>query len=135
MTGERYRVHTDGASRGNPGPAAIGVVIYDGGGREVATAAEAIGKATNNVAEYRALVRALEMLRELDAHAADFRMDSELIVRQMNGQYKVRDAKMLVLYDRVRAGLLHLRAFSFAHVPREANKRADALANQALDGR
>ncbi len=133
MTAPRYRARTDGASRGNPGPAAIGVSIEDETGREVASASEAIGITTNNVAEYRALVRALELLAELDARRVEFLLDSELIVRQMNGQYRVKDAKMKVLHAEVRRGLTRFTETVFRHVPRAENVRADALANQALD--
>jgi ribonuclease HI len=128
-----YRVHTDGACRGNPGPAALGVSIRDESGREVATASEVIGRATNNVAEYRALIRALELLEDLGAAAAEFRLDSELIVRQLEGRYKVRDAKMKRLFSEVTARLQRLDAYTVHHVPRAENARADALANLALD--
>jgi len=129
----RYRVFSDGASRNNPGPASIGVAVFDASGAEVATLSEAIGVATNNVAEYRALVRALDLLEELGAREADFCLDSELVVRQLTGVYKVKDAKMRVLAAQVRAGLAKLTDYSICHVPRAQNKRADQLANQALD--
>ncbi len=133
MSGPRFRARTDGASRGNPGPASIGVSIEDETGEEVATASEAIGIATNNVAEYRALVRALEILVGLDARRVEFLLDSELIVRQMNGVYRVRDPKMQALHQVVRRGLGRFTEATFRHVPRAENARADALANQALD--
>jgi ribonuclease HI len=128
-----YRVRTDGASRGNPGPAAIGVSIEDASGREVATASETIGVTTNNVAEYRAVVRALELLAELGARRAEFLLDSELIVRQLEGRYRVRNPRLRDLFDAVQSGLRTLAAATFRHVPREENTRADALANRALD--
>ncbi len=133
MTAPRYRVRTDGASRGNPGPAAIGVSIEDEAGEEIASASEAIGVATNNVAEYRALTRALELLAGLEARRAEFLLDSELIVRQMNGQYRVKDPKMKILHAEVTRGLTRFTEAVFRHVPRAENKRADALANEALD--
>jgi len=128
----RLRVFTDGASRGNPGPASLGVSILDAAGDEVATASEAIGTATNNVAEYRALVRALELLEELGAPEADFFLDSQLIVRQISGEYRVRDPKMKQLHARVRRALARLKGYTMTHVPRAENRRADALANEAL---
>jgi ribonuclease HI len=128
-----YRVWTDGASRGNPGAASLGVSIRDSHDQEVATASETIGRATNNVAEYRALLKALELLRGLGATRARFYLDSQLIVRQMNGEYRIKDPKMRALSLEVFRGLRKLESFSFHHVPRAENRRADALANLALD--
>jgi ribonuclease HI len=128
-----FRARTDGASRGNPGPAALGVSIEDETGREVAVASESIGRTTNNVAEYRALIEAVRLLQELGARRVEFLLDSELIVRQMNGQYRVRDPKMRELHAKVQAGLGSFTQISFIHVPRSENTRADALANEALD--
>lgn len=133
MTDPVYRARTDGASRGNPGPAAIGVSILGPDGGEVATASEAIGHTTNNVAEYRALIRALELLRDLGARRAVILLDSELIVRQMDGTYRVRNPRMKDLYDEVQDLLPAFSEIRFRHVPREENTRADALANEALD--
>jgi len=133
LTEARYLVHTDGASRGNPGPAAIGVVIQDAEGREVAVHSEAIGRATNNVAEYRAVVQALSMLAGLGASRAEFLLDSELVVRQLNGLYRVKDPKMAALHGEVRRRAAQLGQITFRHVPRHQNERADELANQALD--
>jgi ribonuclease HI len=133
LTDPVYRARTDGASRGNPGPAAIGVSILGPDGEEVATASEAIGHTTNNVAEYSALIRALELLQELGAKRALVLLDSELIVRQMDGTYRVRNPRMKDLYDRVRGLLPAFTEVRFRHVPREENARADALANEALD--
>jgi ribonuclease HI len=128
-----HRVRTDGASRGNPGPAAIGVSIEDPHGREIASTSEAIGVTTNNVAEYRALLRALQMLAELGVRCAEFLLDSELIVRQLEGRYRVRNPKLKELYAQVRGRLESLEKATVRHVPRAQNERADALANQALD--
>ena len=129
----RYRVFTDGACRGNPGQAALGVSIEDARGKEVGTASETIGITTNNVAEYNALFRALEMLEEMGVTEVEFNLDSQLIVRQLNGEYRVRDAKMRTWYTRVREKLLRLDKYDVRHIPREENTRADALANEALD--
>jgi ribonuclease HI len=133
LTAPHYRVRTDGASRGNPGPSAIGVVIEDAEGREIASHSEAIGRTTNNVAEYRAVVQGLHMLDGLGARGAEFLLDSELVVRQLNGQYRVRDPKMAVLYTEVRRLAARLGQITFRHVPRHENGRADQLANEALD--
>ena len=132
LTDPLYRVRTDGASRGNPGPSAIGVSIEDADGTEVATASETIGHTTNNVAEYRAVIRALELLADLGARRVEFLLDSELIVRQLEGAYRVRNPKLKDLYEAVRRGLGGLSA-TFRHIPREENTRADGLANEALD--
>ena len=133
MTQPRYRVRTDGASRGNPGPAAIGVSVEDADGKEIATASASIGVATNNVAEYRALIKAVEMMVGLGARDVEFLLDSELIVKQMNGDYRVRNPKMQKLHAEAARGLSRIPGATFRHVPREENQRADALANQALD--
>ena len=133
MTLPLYRVRTDGASRGNPGPAAIGVAIEDAEGREIACHSEAIGRTTNNVAEYRAVVQGLTMLAGLGAHRAEFLLDSELVVRQLNGQYRVKDPKMVTLHAEARRLAARLGQITFRHIPRHENERADQLANEALD--
>ncbi len=133
MSDAVYRVWTDGACRGNPGPASIGVVVLDPDGTEIATASRAIGRTTNNVAEYEALLVALELLEELSITRAEFNMDSQLIVRQLSGQYRVKDPKMKRMHQRVRVAMARLEHSQVHHVPREENKRADALANEALD--
>jgi ribonuclease HI len=127
-------IHTDGASRGNPGPAAIGVVIQEPGGRILAEFGEALPPTTNNVAEYTAVIRALERAAELGAQRVQVKMDSQLVVRQLNGAYRVKHADMLPLYRRVLELIQRFDAVTFEHVPREDNSEADRLANQALDG-
>jgi ribonuclease HI len=128
-----YRVFTDGASRGNPGHAGLGIVILDDADRTLLECHEYIGLATNNVAEYRALLVALERLVAMPAAPVTFHLDSELVVRQLNGQYKVKDAKMKELYEQVRRYLVKLTGAKFVHVAREKNGRADELANRAID--
>src|SRR5438270_5227202 len=128
-------VHTDGASRGNPGPAAIGVVIQDPQGRVLLELGEALQRTTNNVAEYTAVIRALERARELGARRVRCLMDSQLVVRQLNGSYKVKHADMLPLYRRVLELVQVFDDVTFSHVPREMNAEADRLANSALDNR
>jgi ribonuclease HI len=127
-------VHTDGASRGNPGPASIGVVIAGLDGRVLAEFGEALRPTTNNVAEYTAVIRALERAAELGARAVRVMMDSQLVVRQLNGSYRVKHPEMIPLYRRVLELIQRFDDVTFEHVPREQNVEADRLANQALDG-
>jgi ribonuclease HI len=126
-------VHVDGGARGNPGPAAIGVVVTTTDGAEVAEAAETIGVATNNVAEYRALLRGIELALEYGATELEIYGDSELVVKQIAGQYRVKDAGLKPLHAQARAALAEVGPWSFTHVRRERNAGADALVNQALD--
>ena len=123
----------DGGARGNPGPAAVGVVIRDAGGEVIADAAEPIGNATNNVAEYRALIRGIELAAQNGATELELYGDSELVVKQIRGEYKVKDAGLKPLHAEARAALSAFQTWSFAHVRREQNAEADALVNQALD--
>ncbi len=119
---------TDGASLGNPGPAGIGAVLADADGTVLAEVSEPIGRATNNVAEYRALLRGLEEARAFEA--ADLRIlsDSELMVRQITGVYRVKDPTLRELHRKVRAALSAIPAWKIEAVPRERNSRADVLA-------
>ncbi|MDQ7820868.1 MAG: ribonuclease HI family protein [Armatimonadota bacterium] len=123
----------DGASRGNPGPAAIGVVVADARGRVVREIGEFIGQATNNVAEYRALLRALEEARALGAESVDVRSDSELLVSQLRGTYRVKSPDLGPLYLEAVRLLRSFTRYTVTKVPRGQNAAADALANQALD--
>jgi ribonuclease HI len=129
----RYIVHTDGAARGNPGPAAIGVVIEDEEGRTVYEASRALGVRTNNEAEYHALITALEYLKDVRPAEVEFRLDSELVVKQIGGQYKVKEPRLQALHGQVIMLLNAVKKFKFRHVRREENARADELANEALD--
>ena len=126
-------VNVDGGARGNPGPAAIGVVIRSADGEVIAQAAETIGPATNNVAEYRALLRGIELARENGGEELEIYGDSELVVKQVRGEYRVKDAGLKPLHAEVRAALADLGGWSFDHVRRENNAHADDLVNQALD--
>jgi ribonuclease HI len=123
----------DGASRGNPGPAAYAVVIETAEGRRLETLSEAIGRATNNVAEYRGLIAALEYAVARQAHSLKVFSDSELLTRQVNGIYRIKSPDLRPLNERVRALAAQLDEFSIEHVRREWNQDADRLANQALD--
>ncbi len=131
----RLIAYADGASRGNPGPSSYGSVVLSQEGAELRAISETIGRTTNNVAEYRGAIAAVAAALELGATELDLRMDSELIVRQLEGRYRVRNAKLKPLFERLSALIDQLEGFRVRHVPREKNKRADALANAALDGR
>jgi ribonuclease HI len=126
-------LHVDGGARGNPGPAAIGVVISEPGGAVIDEAAELIGPTTNNVAEYRAVLRAVERARQLGADEIEIVGDSELIARQLNGVYKVKHPAMKPLYEQAMAALAGFDSWQIRTVPRAQNARADALVNTALD--
>jgi ribonuclease HI len=126
-------VHVDGGARGNPGPAAIGVVVSEPGGKVLDELAERIGVATNNVAEYRALIRALERAGELGASEIEIVGDSELVARQLTGAYKVKHPALRPLYQQALATLQEFESWQIRTVPREQNAGADALVNQALD--
>jgi ribonuclease HI len=130
---ERFRAGFDGGSRGNPGPAAWGVVVLDAAGRAVEGFAGAIGRATNNVAEYRGLLEALAIARARDADDVELLADSELVVKQVRGEYKVRHPDLIPLHAEAVRLIATLRKFKIGHVPREKNKDADKLVNRALN--
>ena len=125
--------NVDGASRGNPGPAAYAVVMRDPEGRVVLKLAKKIGRETNNVAEYYALLAALDYAASHGIRALRIRSDAELLVRQMQGRYKVKSAHLQPLHERARKLARQLDYFAIEHVPREMNRDADELANVALD--
>jgi ribonuclease HI len=127
-------VNVDGGARGNPGPAAIGVVARDGEGRVLEEVGETIGEATNNVAEYRALLRGIELAKAHGASDLELIGDSELVVRQVEGRYKVKNAGMKELYEEAKRALRGFDSWSIRHVRRESNSDADRLVNEALDG-
>ncbi len=132
----KFIVHTDGGARNNPGPAAIGVVIEDGTKKKIQEFGKRIGNATNNVAEYTAVAQALGAIKELAGESPEifFYLDSTLVVNQLNGFFKIKDATLRALATDIRiletevGGVVHYTA-----VPRERNRRADFLVNQALD--
>jgi ribonuclease HI len=126
-------VHVDGGARGNPGPAAAACVISDPAGETLLERAELIGRATNNVAEYRALLLGLATARELGAEEVEVIGDSELIAKQVQGLYKVKHEAMKPLYLDAMKALRGFTSWSIRTVPRAQNKRADALVNEALD--
>lgn len=137
----RVILRADGAARGNPGPGAIGVVLVDAeapgaadpAAAPLATISEALGRTTNNVAEYTAVLRGLELARDLGAREVDLLLDSQLVVEQLAGRWRVRDPKLLPLWSAIRAALAGFERWSARHVPRAENRAADALANAALD--
>jgi len=126
-------VHVDGGARGNPGPAAIGVVVSNPEGEVLDELGERIGAATNNVAEYRALLRGVERARALGATEVEIVNDSELVARQLTGAYKVKHASMKPLYAEAISALRRFDSWGIRSVPRAQNARADELVNQALD--
>ncbi|MBK8550524.1 MAG: ribonuclease HI family protein [Ignavibacteria bacterium] len=134
--GKKIIVYTDGASRGNPGSAAIGIVIKDESGKEIQTYKKFIGKSTNNVAEYSALIQGAKLIKELAEtfDEIDFFCDSELVVKQIKGVYKIKHKDMIKLsldfWNEIKS---MNKKFSITHIPREENKTADRLANEALD--
>jgi ribonuclease HI len=129
----RVVVHVDGGSRGNPGPAAAAAVLSTPEGDVLDEAALTLGRATNNVAEYRGLLLGLERARELGATEIDVVNDSELVARQVNGAYKVKHPDMRPLYEEAMRALQGFERWSIRSVPRAQNAAADALVNQALD--
>lgn len=133
----KLTAYTDGASRGNPGEAAIGIVIKDETGAVLRTHKRYLGTATNNIAEYTALLECVQLVAASETfHCTELvvRTDSELMAKQMNGQYKVKDAGMKQMHTKVKGALASaLFKFSIGHIPRALNKEADALANEAID--
>lgn len=132
----RVKVFTDGASRGNPGTAAVGIVINDENDKEIRTLGKYIGECTNNVAEYTALIESVKLLKELNEpfDEINFFCDSELIVKQIRGEYKIKNKDLINLSLEFWKEIKSLnKKFSIRHIPREENKTADLLANKALD--
>ena len=133
MSGVALDIHIDGASRGNPGDAGFGVHVTGRDGSELAGLYGFLGKATNNVAEYQALIHALRFAIARGASEVRVFSDSELVVKQMNGQYKVKHPDMIPLHREARLLIGKLPKVSLSHVRREQNRDADRLANRALD--
>jgi ribonuclease HI len=126
-------IHIDGAARGNPGPAGAGILILGPDGEVIDRMHRWLGKTTNNVAEYQALLLALERAQALGIADVEVRSDSELLVRQLNGQYKVKHPKLQELYGQAVERIGRFRRVQIQHVPRALNAEADALANQGID--
>ena len=126
-------IHSDGASRNNPGPAAIGATVKDEQGRLLATISRSIGRATNNQAEYRAVIAALEQAIKLGARQVELNLDSELVVKQMRGEYQVKNRELRGLLQRALELSRRFPNFEIQHIPRDLNREADRLANRAID--
>jgi len=128
----RVIICADGASLGNPGLAAIGATIKDKQGRLITSISRRIGRTTNNQAEYQALIAALEEAIRLGAIEVDISLDSELVVKQINGKYRVKAASLKPLYQKAKQLQSQLKGFTVSYIPRQQNKEADSLANMAL---
>jgi ribonuclease HI len=132
----RLLIHTDGAARGNPGPAGAGALLKDAEtGETVAEIAEFLGVRTNNYAEWTAVELAVRQARALGASVVDLRTDSELVARQIAGRYRVKHPDLKPIHARVMALLAEFTTYTVGHVPRERNREADRLSNVAIDGR
>ena len=128
----KVTIYTDGAARGNPGPAGIGVVIKNGN-KVLLEVADYIGKTTNNIAEYMALIRGLEEALDMGQRHIEVFADSELLVKQIKGEYKVKNEGLAPLFYNVRSLIKKFKHFSITHVPREENEHADVLSNKGID--
>lgn len=126
-------IYTDGGARGNPGPAGIGAVIYNEKKEIIAEISEYIGKSTNNQAEYKALLAAIKKAKEFKVDEINFFLDSELVVEQMSGNYKVKNKSLQPLFVQIYNESLSYKKVTYKHVRREKNKEADRLANMAMD--
>ena len=126
-------IYTDGGARGNPGPAGSGIAIFDESGKLIKKFGKYLGEKTNNQAEYKALLAAIRKARELKAEEVEFYLDSELVVKQMKREYRVKDKELAQLFLKIYNISLGFKKISFTHVPRELNKEADKLVNEAID--
>jgi len=133
MQGKKLIIYTDGGARDNPGPAGIGALILNEQGKPVARVSKYIGEATNNQAEYSAVIEALKEAKELGAEELEFYLDSELVVKQLNREYKVKDPDLAPLFLQIYNLSLGFRKTIFKYVPREQNEEADRLVNLAID--
>lgn len=130
---EKIKIFTDGGARGNPGPAAIGVVIKNENDKILKQYSEYIGKATNNQAEYKALIKAIELVKKMNPSEINCYLDSELVTKQMRQEYRVKDKDLQPLFIKVWNLTLSYKKVNFHHIPRELNHEADALLNKELD--
>jgi len=129
----RVRIFTDGAARGNPGPAGAGAVILDGEGRVLARLGRFLGKQTNNVAEYQGLLLGLRRARQMGAREVEVRADSQLLIRQLQGKYAVKNEVLKRLHEEALALLRSFERYELVHIPREQNDLADEMSNRAID--
>jgi len=133
MRYQKLTIYTDGGARGNPGPAGIGVVVYDPDKKIIKEIAEYIGETTNNQAEYKAVLRAMTEAKKLGAPELDFYLDSELVVKQLKREYKVKNKELAPLFMKIYNLTQQFKKVSFTHVMREQNTVADRLVNEAID--
>ncbi len=133
MKNKKLFLYTDGGSRGNPGPSGIGVIVLDAKRKKIKETSKYIGEATNNVAEYSALVCGLEEAAALGADEIVVYMDSELLAKQLNGEYRVKDGNIKVLFEKALGILKNFGSFEIKHIAREKNKEADRLVNKAIN--
>jgi ribonuclease HI len=126
-------LYTDGGARGNPGPAGIGAVILDDKKKKVKEIYKYIGEATNNNAEYNALICGLEEVKKLNADEVIVNLDSELVVKQINGEYRVKNEELKPLFEKAMEALKHFKSFEIRHIDRSKNKEADKLVNKAIN--
>ena len=133
MKDKKVFIYVDGGSRGNPGPAGIGVVIQDANKKKLKEVWKYIGEATNNIAEYTALVHGLEEARDLKADEIVVYMDSELVIKQLSGEYKVKSSDLRPLFEKALGLLDNFKSYEAKHIGREKNKEADKLVNKALN--
>ncbi len=132
MQYNKLQIYTDGGARGNPGPAGVGVVIWDGNNL-VGQYSKYIGKATNNQAEYQAVIFGLEQAKKLGAKEVEVHLDSELVAKQLNREYKVKDPDLAPLFIKIWNLSFSFKKIIYIHIPREKNYEADKLVNQAID--
>lgn len=133
MKSKKVFLYTDGGSRGNPGPAGIGVVILDSAKKRIKDFYKYIGETTNNIAEYNALIHGLEEAAKLNADEVVINMDSELIAKQLNGEYRVKNSDIKPLFEKALGILKNFRSFEIRHIGRSKNKEADKLVNKAIN--
>ena len=133
MKNKKLIIYTDGGVRNNPGPAGIGAVLMSEDEKAIARISEYIGNTTNNQAEYRAVIAAIKKAKELGAEELNFYLDSELVVKQLNREYKVKDKDLALLFVQIYNISLSFKKITFNYIPREMNEEADRLANEAMD--
>ena len=133
LKNKKIILYIDGGSRGNPGPAGIGVVVLDAEEKKIKDLHKYIGEATNNIAEYSALLYGLEEAATLGADEIVVHMDSELVVKQLHGEYKVKDENIKVIFEKVVSILKKFKSFEIKHIDRSKNKEADKLVNKAIN--
>ena len=133
LKNKRIEIYVDGGSRGNPGPSGVGVVILDAGGKRLKEISKYIGETTNNIAEYSALLYGLEEALILRADKIIVNLDSELVARQLTGDYRVKDPGLKPLFERAMNMLKSFKSFEIRHIEREKNKEADKLVNRAIN--